>query len=81
VLKFHLNSQVDVLMIEKNNSFSYQLDNFNSEKQESTLNRSAKNKGLEYMIYAAFKLGTKVYILEQNLMPTSTGISALYRFK
>ena len=81
MLKFHLNSQVDVLMIEKNNSFSYQLDNFNSEKQESTLNRSAKNKGLEYMIYAAFKLGTKVYILEQNLMPTSTGISALYRFK
>lgn len=81
IKKALINGQVDVLMIEKNKALSE--DREQPLLDENNFNQNNKNisDAFDMMIDTAFKLGTKVFVLESDQMPTSTGICAIYRYK
>lgn len=73
-----ISGQVDILMIEKNQVISE--DKEQNPLDEDNLNQISSDV-LDMMIDTAFKLGTKVYLLESDQMPTTIGICAIYRYK
>ena len=81
IKKALINGQVDVLMIEKNKALSE--DREQPLLDENNFNQNNKNisDAFDIMIDTAFKLRTKVFVLESDQMPTSTGICAIYRYK
>jgi hypothetical protein len=80
VLKALLESRVDTLFIEKNKMIPGKIDIDKQQIQASELIDPETDDLLDDMIEHAYLTGTKVYILEKEKMPTSSGVAGTFRY-
>jgi len=80
VLKALLTSRVDTLFIEKNKILPGKIDVLNQQIVKSELEDSKTDDLLDDMIQHAYLMGTKIYILKKDKMPSSSGVAAIFRY-
>ena len=81
ILKALLEGKVDILMIENNKTIPGQIDYEKSQIIKSELKDPDTDDILDDMIEYALKTGTKVYMLDKEEMPTTSGVCAILRYK
>ncbi len=80
VLKALLDSRVDTLLIEKNKILPGKIDMMNKQIIQSPIEDPQTDDLLDDMVQHAFLTGTKVYIIDKELMPTNSGVAAIFRY-
>ena len=79
-LKALLESRVEVLMVEENRIIPGKIDFDRQQIYNTDLDDPQTDDLLDDMVQFAFSCGTKVYILEKELMPTDSGVAGIFRY-
>ena len=80
VLKALLTSRVDTLFIEKDKIIPGKIDVESQQMIQSDLKDSKTDDLLDDMIQHAYLIGSKIFILEKEKMPTTSGVAAIFRY-
>lgn len=80
VLKALLESRVDTLFIEKNKMIPGKIDKEKHQILDSELVDPETDDLLDDMVEHAYLTGTKVYIMDKDKMPTTSGVAATFRY-
>jgi len=80
VLKALLAARVDTLMIEADKIIPGKIDIENQQIKPSNLDDPKTDDLLDDMVQHALKTGAKIYLLEPEKMPSTSGVAATFRF-
>ncbi|PKK98437.1 MAG: hypothetical protein CVV57_06925 [Tenericutes bacterium HGW-Tenericutes-2] len=80
VLKGLLTSRVDTLFIEKDKIIPGKIDIESQQMVQSDLEDSQTDDILDDMIQHAYLIGSKIFILKKDKMPTTSGVAAIFRY-
>jgi hypothetical protein len=80
VLKALLESRIDTLFIEKDKIIPGKINVETQQFEKSDLTDSNTDDLLDDMIQHAYLTGSKVFILEKEKMPTTSGVAAIFRY-
>jgi len=80
ILKKMMQGNVETLFIELDKERPGKLDTLQYQSQALPIDSIDVDDMLDDMLQEAYKHGVKVYVLTKDMMPTDTGIAAIYRY-